>query len=111
MTLDFAGLLDAPNYDTFGAAATLTAVGRAALEGLLVLPKIVEVEEAGAGGIIVPTLKPACDLRLADLTAANLAREDLGKAAIVFGGTRYRVLATAPTANARELRLILIEDP
>lgn len=110
MTLDFAGLLETPAYDIFGVAAILTAIDRAALT-ITVLDKIVEVEEAGASGVIVPTLRPAIDVRLADLEAAGLAREDLVKAAIVFGGTRYRVISTQPTANARELRLILIEDP
>jgi hypothetical protein len=110
MTIDFAGLLDAPAYETFGVAATLTAVDHAPL-ALTVLFDMREVDEAGAGGIIVPTIRPTCVLRLADLAAAGLAREDLVKAAIVIDGTRYRVESTAPTSNARELRLILIEDP
>ena len=109
MSVDFAGLLDAPAYDTFGVTAVLTAVGRPALT-LTVLDKIVEVKEAGASGVVVPTSRPAIDLRLADLEAAGLAREDLKKAEVVFGGLRYRVLATAPTSNVRELRLILIEE-
>ncbi len=110
MSFDFEGLLEDPIYDGFALTASLTAVGQAALS-IEVLESTVEVEEAGAGGIIVPSLKPSCTLRLSDLTAASLAREDLDKAAIVFGGLRYRVLATAPAANSRELRLILIEDP
>ncbi len=110
MSLDFEGLLEAQAYDHFGESATLTAVGRAALT-ITVLSKLVEVEEAVAGGIIIATLKPACDLRLSDLAAASLAREDLVNAALVLGGTRYRVLATAPTKNTRDLRLILVEDP
>ena len=110
MSIDFAGLLDAPAYDTFGVLVVLTAIDRAALT-VTALDKIVEVEEAGASGVIVPTLRPVIDVRLADLEAAGLAREDLVKAEVVFGGVRYRVLATEPTSNARELRLILIEDP
>ena len=110
MTLDVAGLLDGPTYDTYGEAATLTAVDRAGLE-ITVLFAIAEFDAAGAGGVVVPTIRPTCVLRLADLTAASLAREDLVEAAIVIGGTRYRVEATAPAANSRELRLILVEDP
>ena len=110
MTLDFEGLLEDPVYDAFALAATLTVAGRAALS-IDVLESTFAVEEAGAGGIVVGTLKPACDLRLADLTAASLAREDLVKAEISFGGLVYRVLATAPAANSRELRLILVENP
>ena len=110
MTIDFAGLLDAPAYDTFGETATLTPDGLPAVT-VTVLCKIVEVEEAGAGGIVIPTLKPAADMKLADLTAAGLVREQLLKAALVLGGVRYRVIATAPAENLRELRLILIEAP
>lgn len=110
MTLDFAGLIETPVYDTFGLSAVLTVDGRAALS-VDVLESTEEVEEAGASGVIVPTIKPACELRLADLTAANLTREDLVKAQIVFGTVTYRVLSTAPTMNSRTLRLILIEDP
>ncbi len=110
MTLDFAGLIETPVYDTFGLPAILTVAGRAALS-IDVLESTVEVEEAGASGIIIPTIKPACELRLTDLTAASLAREDLVKAEIVFGGVTYRVLSTAPTMTSRALRLILIEDP
>lgn len=108
MPIDFAGLLDKPAYATFGSEALLTPVSKPAL-ALTVLDKIVEIEEAGASGVIVPTFRPACDLRLADLAVAGLAREDLAKAEIVFGGVTYRVLATQLIANSRELRLILIE--
>ncbi len=110
MTLDFAGLLDAPAYDTYGEAAELTAVDRAMLP-ITVLFAIAEFEAPGAGGVVVPTIQPNCVLRLADLTAANLAREDLVKAAIVINSVRYRVDGTALVENVRELRLILIEDP
>ena len=109
MTLDVAGLLDGPAYDTFGEAAELTAVDRVMLP-ITVLFAIAEFEAAG-DGVTVPTIRPTCVLRLADLAAASLAREDLVKAAIVINGTRYRVEATAPVENVRELRLILIEDP
>ncbi|HDZ74375.1 MAG TPA: hypothetical protein ENH55_16750 [Aurantimonas coralicida] len=109
MTIDFAGLLDAPAYEIFGVEAVLTPVGRLPLT-LDVLNHIVEVEEAGDSGVVVPTVRPAVDLQLADLAPAGFGREDLVKAEVTFGGVRYRVLATAPTSNARELRLILIED-
>ncbi len=118
MTIDFAGLLDAPAYDNFGVAAVLTAVDKAALP-ITVLFSMEEFEAAGDGGVVVPTIQPTCVLRLADLTAASLAREDLVKAAIVItpdaalpnDSVRYRVEATAPVENVRELRLILIENP
>ena len=108
MTIDFAGLIDGPAYETFGVEALISPVNKPAFTPI-VLAKTVEVEEAGASGVVVPTLRPAADLRLADLAAAGVTRQDLAKAEVVFGGVTYRVDATMPLANSRELRLLLIE--
>ena len=108
MSVDFAGLLDAPAYATFGVTAAITPNGGVAVS-LTVLDKVVEVIETGASGVEIPTLKPAADLRLEEMATVGLTREDLTKAEIVFGGVTYKVEATMPVANTRELRLILSE--
>ena len=109
MTIDFAGLLDAPAYSLLGTDAVITPPGGVASNPIRVLDKTVEVEEAGASGVIIPTVRPAADLRLADLAAEGLTREDLKKAEVTFAGVLYRVLATQPGKNARDLCLILTE--
>ncbi len=108
--IDFGALLDAPTYLILGAGAVLTPRGGKDLP-ITVLTQVIEVDETAPSGVVTPTLRTVATLKLADLAAGGLAREDLEKAAIVFGGVRYEVLATAPASSLRELRLILIEVP
>ena len=110
MSFDFEALLEDPVYDAFALTAVLTVHGHAALS-IGVLESTIEVEEAVAGGVMMASPKPSVTLRLSDLTAASLAREDMVKASLVVSGVRYRILATAPSSTSRELTLILVEDP
>ena len=108
MTIDFAGLLDAPAYATFGVEATITPVGQAG-KTLTVLDQPIEVEDESAAGVLVPSVAPGIRLRLSELAEQGLARADLEKAEVVLGDDLYVVLATRPARNRRELELILTE--
>ncbi len=118
MSFDFEALLEDPVYVAFALTAVLTVHGHAALT-IDVLESTIEVEEAVAGGVVMASTKPAVTLRLSDLTAASLAREDMVKASLVpstespqlLGGVRNRVMATAPSSTSPELTLIVVEDP
>lgn len=107
MTLDLAALLDAPVYATFGVEAEITPAGLPPLPKIPVLFRAQEVDEEGASGGVVSTIRPVATLKLADL--GGLPRAALAKAEVLIGGIRYVVHATAPAASLRELRLILIE--
>ncbi len=108
--VDFGALLDGPAYRILAADAVLTPLGGKDLP-IAVLTQVIEVDEAGPSGAVIPTLRTVATLQLVDLADGGLTRQDLEKAAIVFGGVRHEVLATAPAASLRELRLILIEVP
>ena len=106
--IDFAGLLDSPAYAQLGISAEITPVGGKTVT-LTVLEGTAEVEEPGAGGVVIPSVQPAADLRLSELAEKGLTRADLVKAEVGLGGVLYRVLGTQPLSNRRELRLVLTE--
>ena len=108
MTLDLAGLVDGPVYDTFGVAATITPAGQGAVT-FTVLDRSIEVEDAGAGGVVVLSVAPILRLRLSELKAQGLERADLEKAEVQLGETLYVVLASSLARNRRELDLTLTE--
>ena len=108
MPIDFANLLDAPSYNILGVPAIITPPGATPV-ALTVLDKTEDIEEQGAGGVVIPSRAPAVDLRISELTEKGLARADLHDAEVTLDGTVHRVLATLPVGNRRELRLILTE--
>ena len=108
MTLDFAALLDGPVYATTGLEATITPVGQGG-KTVTVVDRSIEVEDAGAGGVVVLSVAPILRLRLSELKAQGLERADLEKAEVQLGETLYVVLATSLARNRRELDLTLSE--
>lgn len=105
--IDFNAVLLDPIYDAFGVEASLEASGTVTLTVIddtqgVVLDTGTSLQFAAA--------KPAARVRLSELTANNIAREDLKDAAITFNGNSWTIAATQPKPlpdGPGELYLIL----
>jgi hypothetical protein len=105
--IDFNGLLLDPLYDAFGVEASLEASGTVTLT---VIDDTQGVILDTNTGLQFAAAKPAARVRMSELAANNIAREDLKDAAISFNGGDWTIVATQPkptSSGASELYLIL----
>lgn len=99
-------------YNALGVSAVLTTI-HTEVE-LTVIDKTVGVPFADEGGI-VNSIKPACAVRVPELTTRGVAIAQLGDATIAFNGKSWHVethkLVPAPTGEAQgEIYFFLMED-
>jgi hypothetical protein len=115
MTIDWAAHYD-PLYDAFGVNATLTlAENNVAYTGLKVIDKTIGMDFTIGGDVSMMSTKPACVVRVAELTANGIALNKLGGSRIVFNNKTWRIENRSPRPSpagemAGEVSLILIED-
>lgn len=114
MTIDWAPYYD-PFYIAFGVSATLTlAEDNVVYSGLTVIDKTQGVEAVVGGDVTMMTIKPACVIRTAELSANGIALSKLGGSTIAFNGKTWRIENRLPRPSpdgemAGELYLIVIE--
>lgn len=105
--IDFDAVLLAPIYDELGVEASIDALDVT----LTVLDKTEGVMLASANNPLqLGTTKPAACVRVSELAAKEIAREDLKDVAISFNGNDWKIVATQPKplpSGAGELYLIL----
>lgn len=109
MTLDFAALLDAPVYAQLGVTVTLSTATKGP-ETLSGRPRNEEVLEPGQSSVAVPTVRRAVILRRAELGEKGFDDTDLDDARLAMNGVDYKVYATGPAAEEREIALFLVLD-
>lgn len=106
--IDFSALLLDPIYNELGVEAELEAGGTVTLT---VLDKTEGVMlESPNSPLQMATTKPSACVRMSELAANEIRREDLKNAAITFNGNTWRIVATQPKpvpSGAGELYLIL----
>lgn len=115
--MDWTAILLDPNYAAFGVDATLTiAPGTTdqAEHSLTVIDKTSGVPVTGAAGFEVETITPAAVVRMAELTAASVARTALDRGTIEFNGKTWaitsHILRPSPGGEADgEVMLLLAE--
>lgn len=113
--MDYQALLYNPTQLIFGVTAVLTPA--AASPGALTLSaidKTMGITVADAREIGVETIQPAAVIRMAELLAGGLAREDLSEASLSMNGKTWRVesyrLIPSPKGEADgEAWLLLVE--
>jgi hypothetical protein len=86
--MDFAALLYDPIYARLGVPAVLD-LGTDGNIDLTVIDKTSGVEIGD--GVIISTIAPAADVRMTELTANNLTRQDVNGAALTFNGKTWEV--------------------
>lgn len=101
-------------YSALGVAAVITLDSDLTEAPLTVIDKTSGVPFPDEGGL-VNSIKPACAVRVPELTAAGITVEQVYGATIVFNGKTWNVethrLAPAPTGEAQgEVYLYLMED-
>ena len=88
--IDFAGLLDGPLYRQLGVDGVVTLPGSGASHVLRLLDCTAGVE-IQQGGFELPSLKPAVQLRRADLVPLGLAPQDLVQGVVAVAGDTWRI--------------------
>lgn len=105
-------LLD-PIYARLGILVTITITGKSAAY-VSVIDKTAgeEFTYGGGGGIDVATVRPAVDVRVAELDRTGINRDELVGGTLELSGTNWRIESThpRPTPGGRgELRLWLMD--
>lgn len=114
MTINWQTQFLDPQYLVLGKTATLTPVTTDVPISVTVIPVPVQTEITESG-ITVLSLKSAADVRVSELAALNISREDdLDQAEITFNGKTWNITATLPRPtpdgeSAGEIRLMLSE--
>jgi len=114
MTIDWQTQFLNPQYLVLGKTATLTPVTTDVPIAVTVIPVPVQTEITESG-VTVSSVRSAADVRVSELAALNISREDdLDQAEITFNGKTWTILATLPRPtpdgeSAGEIRLILSE--
>jgi hypothetical protein len=109
-----ATLLD-PIYSALGVPAVLVLASTdASYTGLTVIDKTTGIEVGGGGDLGISTIKPACAIRIADITANGIDLIDLKGSTIAFNGKAWRIEHRVPRPlpsgeSEGELLLILTE--
>jgi len=112
--MDYAALLIDPIYGVLGVDAVLTLGDTAETEvAVTVIDKTAGVEVGDS--VQTGTLLPGANVRVSDLTAASLTRDDLDGAIIAFNGNTWRIAShhpkPVPTGEAQgEITMILELD-
>lgn len=105
--IDFNAVLLDPVYDAFGVAASLEASGTVMIT---VIDDTQSVALDTNTGLQFAAAKPAARVRLSELAANGIVREDLKDATITFNGNSWTITATQPKPlpdGPGELYLIL----
>jgi hypothetical protein len=114
MPSNFGALLNGPAYSLLGTAITITPLVGDAFS-LTAIDKTSGVEVMSTqGSATVPSVRPAADVQMADVTAAGFTRRTIIKATFAMNGKTWRVDAALPKPTPAgeadgELRLILSE--
>lgn len=92
--IDFDAAMLGPIYATLGVSATLTIVDPSDDFDLTVIDKTggVEVGE----NVEVPTIKPCAAIRISDLTALGLSKDDLIDGTLTFNGSSWTITNVVP---------------
>lgn len=110
--IDFGALLYDPIYAVLGVPALLTPSTDASEIPLTVIDKTEGVAIDEGNGISISTIKPAAMVRMSEITAKGMTRDDLKKGSICFNGHDWTIVATQPKpspSGSGELYLILQE--
>jgi hypothetical protein len=112
--IPFASMLYGASYLTMGTDAELILADYGKPVAIRAIDKTggVTVDEGKTG---LSTIKPAAVVRMADLTAAGIKRNELRKASLSMNGKTFRIESTLPRPSPAgeadgELYLFLIED-
>lgn len=111
--IDWDELLYDPLYTGLGKAATLTpGSGGAGIE-VTVIDKTAGIE-VDSGPTVIPTIKPAARIRMAELVSNALALPDLKDGTLLLGATTWTIKNTQPRPGpdgkgTGEALLILID--
>lgn len=110
--MTYTDLLLAPIYTAFGVTISFVLANDDMIE-IIGLDKSGGVEVA-SNSVEVPTVKPACIIRMADLIELDLAPEDLIEATLSLNGVSWRVVSYFPKPSPLgerdgELYIILSE--
>ena len=111
--MDWQGSLYDPVYDVLGVPATIAPGGDTGDVAVTAIDRTGGIEVAAPGGAI-ETVRAAATVRMAELAAAGLAREDLPDGTIALNGVTWTIKATMPRPSPKgggdgELLLVLEE--
>jgi hypothetical protein len=114
MTMDYTAILYDPLYASFGTDAVIRCLYSVAFP-IRAIDCTSGIEVTEGSGIDVKTIRPAAIVRMRELTALGLGREDLEDAALELHDKLWRVKASMPKPGPQgeangELYLFLIED-
>jgi hypothetical protein len=103
-------------YSALGVAALLTLSTTDAVHSLTVIDKTagIAIDDNGRAGTAVQTIRPACGVRVAELTDQGIDLADLDGSRVEFNGKTFKVVThrmfPAPTGEyGGEVYLILNE--
>lgn len=115
VSIDWQGMLYDRNYEILGTSAALTPGSGGAAKTVTAIDKTsgLEVNDASQPGLL--TVKPAAMIRMSDLTANGLTRDDLDDGTIVLDGKTWRIkshlLKPGPEGELRgEVVLFLLDE-
>jgi hypothetical protein len=108
-------LLHGPIYNVLAVPAVLQLAVSNAEYSLAVIDKTDGVELPMAGDVAVATIKPACKVRMSELTAHGIALDVLRGSTMTFNGKTWRIeskiIRSSVDGEANgEIMLILIEN-
>lgn len=93
--IDWDALLYDPIYAAFGTATMLTPGSGGAAVPMIVIDKTDGIE-IDAGPVVIPTIKSAAMIRMAELASHNLTLPDLKDGTLLLGATTWTIKATQP---------------
>lgn len=101
-----------PIYNAHGVTATLTPSSGSEVE-VTIIDKTQGIDVGGGQGL-VGTIRPACFIRVGELTDASLTRDDLADGVIAFNGNTWTIEQTKPRPSPKgelegEYLLVLTE--
>lgn len=113
--VDFETLLLDPIHTVLGEDAVLVPDGSETAYPFSAIDQTAGIEVGDPTGVMMPTIKPAAEIRVSELEAHGLTREALKSATLQLNGKTWRVESNAPKPTPQGeavgwLLLILIED-
>lgn len=98
--MDYQATLYDPIYDVLGVEAVITP------DSTVGPVTVTAIDKTGcipipSGGIEIETIEPAAVIRMAELLAAGITRDDLEGGTITFNGATWRIKATLPNPSPK----------
>jgi len=114
MTIDWPTHLDTV-YAVLGVAAVLTPANTDPPVDLVVIDKTAGIDVDIGGSVAMPTIKPACAVRVADLTGHGISLDEIKGSLIAFNAASWlvegKMFRPSPLGEMEgEVYLLLIED-